>query len=494
MKQRIIIASNRLPISIKEVDGTLTLERSNGGLATGLSSVMSQYDARWFGWPGTTTRIRRWQLKVLGADRQLKAINIDADHVNRYYDHISNGLLWPLFHGFDAATTFSPIDWEAYCQVNYRFAKAIQKSCRQDDQIWIHDYHLLLVPGMLRDLGVQNNIGFFLHTPFAHGKCLDAFPEQAAILRSLAQTDVLGLQTKRDVASCRDAMKQQRIALRDNIQVADFPIGVDYEAYHTSFGSKGMRREMAKILPVAANKQVLLSVSRLDYTKGILEQLQAFEQVLANPVTNQQLLYKLIVAPSREAAAGYAELRDAIDATVTRINSTYGTTGYTPIDYTYRNCGFDEVSAWYAVADTLVVTPRIDGMNLVVKEYVAARQDDQGALVLSSTIGAAQQLHDAILVEPANVPSIADGIRQALSMTPEERRQRFTALRENVRNQDIYWWLNSFLTALGHRQHKSVFAHAVHQTRTMLSSRLSIPLVPTLAGRHRLKGDALPIR
>jgi trehalose 6-phosphate synthase/phosphatase len=478
MKQRIIIASNRLPISIKEVNGTLTLERSNGGLATGLSSVMNQYDAKWFGWPGTTNKIRRWQLKVLGADYRLKAINISEDLVGSYYDRLSNGILWPLLHGFDAATSYTADDWEAYRQVNLRFAKAMQKSCKPDDMIWVHDYHLLLVPQMLRELGVENRIGFFLHTPFARADCLDELAENREVIASLAQVDVLGFQTKRDVQSFLGAAETKQVPLRKGQQVADFPIGVDYDAYHASFGSKGMRREMTKIIPTATDKQVILSVSRLDYTKGILEQLQAYEQLLANPVTTQRLLYKLIVAPSREDAAGYRELRQSIEQTVARINRTYGTAAYQPIDFTYRNCGFDEVSAWYALADTLLVTPRIDGMNLVVKEYIAARQDNQGALVLSNTIGAAQQLHQAILVEAQNVNAIAGGLVAALTMSPEARSQRFAALRHNVQAENIYWWLDTFLTALGQQSNKQTAASRVHEARLRISNRLrSRPLM-----------------
>jgi trehalose 6-phosphate synthase/phosphatase len=489
MKTRILIASNRLPVSISQESGTLSLKRSNGGLATAMASMMNNYDALWFGWPGTPQTIRRWQLQMLGADHRLRPVNISEDLVDRYYDQMSNGVLWPLLHGFDAATSYTDADWKAYRQVNLKFARSLAKNAKPKDTIWIHDYHLLLVPGMLRDLGVANRIGFFLHTPFARPDCLAELRQSAEVLASMAAVDIAGFQTERDSTAFTQALQDAGIKPRQGATIQAFPIGVDFDAYNTATSSKGMRKEMAKALPTITGKQVVLSISRLDYTKGILEQLAAYEAILKQPVTTQPLLYKLIVAPSREDAAGYRELRQAIEKTVARINRTYGSAQHKPIDFTYRNCGFEEVSAWYALADTLLVTPRIDGMNLVVKEYVATRQDGQGALVLSNSIGAAHQLTDAILVKPLDVPSITDGLRTALSMPPEERAKRWQGLRANVRDYDVYWWLNTFITQLQPKALNAPFSSAIHQQRTRLSSRFRSPRMLDLIHASRLNSD-----
>lgn len=471
MKQRIILVSNRLPISISEIKGKLSVSRSNGGLATALSAVMDNYDAVWMGWAGTEKPVHPWNLAKLKVDKRLMPVNLAGDLLHRFYESISNGVLWPSLHGFGAKIDYEAADWKAYEQVNLQFAKRLLRICRPTDTIWVHDYHLMLVPGMLRAMGVTNRIGFFLHTPFARPDCLSDLRQAPAILESLAQADVIGFQTARDSSSFSSALTNTGIALRAGAQVQVFPIGVDFDAYQTALQKPAVQTEVQKATPLAAKRKVVLSISRLDYTKGILEQLQAIERLLKEGCAHPQLLYKLIVAPSREDAAGYRELKWDIEQTVKRINNWYGTKTYKPIDFTYRNCGFEEVSAWYSLADVLLVTPRIDGMNLVVKEFVATRQHDQAALVMSNTIGAAHQLDQALLVDPSNVGAIADTIAKALSMPAAERKQRWDALRSNVRDQDVFWWFNTFIASLTSQPQSLLFSEGVHKPRGHASLR-----------------------
>ncbi|HYH75649.1 MAG TPA: trehalose-6-phosphate synthase [Candidatus Saccharimonadales bacterium] len=472
MKQRIILVSNRLPISISEIKGKLSVQRSNGGLATALSALMDNYDAVWMGWAGTEKPVHPWNLAKLRVDKRLLPVNIAGDLLHRFYENMSNGILWPQLHGFEAKIDYDSADWQAYEKVNLQFAKRLLRICKPTDTIWVQDYQLMLVPGMLRAMGVTNRIGFFLHTPFARPDCLAGIPQTPALLESLAQADVIGFQTTRDNESFTTALASEGIRLREGAQVQAFPIGVDFDAYRSALQQPAVQTELSKAAAVATDRKVVLSISRLDYTKGILEQLQAIEQLLKEKRADPKLLYKLIVAPSREDVAGYRELKWEIEQSVARINSWYGSASYKPIDFTYRNCGFEEVSAWYGLADVLLVTPRIDGMNLVVKEFIATKQDDQAALVMSNTIGAAGQLTQALLVDPQDVSAIADSVEQALSMGTAERTQRWTALRTNVEQQDVFWWFNSFIAALQSQPQSILFSAGVHKPRGHASLRL----------------------
>lgn len=448
MKQRVLIVSNRLPVSIREEGDTLTVQHSNGGLATALSSVMDQYNARWLGWAGTKKPLLPGKLRSLEIDKRLKPVNIPATHLAGFYERMANGILWPLLHGIEPVMAFDEADWKDYVKVNQRFARDIKRVSKPEDVIWLHDYHLLLVPQLLREAGLTNRIGFFLHTPFRPGDLLSYLPEYRQLLQSLTEVDVLGMQTKADVAAFKAVLEQEGIAERPGTLVQDFPIGVDFEAFSKSQGRPAVQAHAARIEPLCAGKQVVLSVSRLDYTKGIIEQLRAFEALLDRSQRPQVYLYKIVVAPSREDAPGYRELKYDIELHVQRINNKFARIGHRPIHYTYRNCDFDELNAWYGRADALLVTPIIDGMNLVAKEFVAARNNDHGVLILSNTIGAAQQLREALQVAPRDIQEVSRAIETALAMPAEERRRRWQALRRNVQLEDVFWWVQDYMHTL----------------------------------------------
>lgn len=448
MRGRLIIASNRLPVSVVEEKGKLALRRSMGGLATALSSVSDKYDLLWIGWPGNKKWLSKEQLKNLQFPDALVPITISARLIKSYYDRLANSTLWPLMHGLKPTKLAGEADWEATHEVTKRFADAIMQNLQTDDVIWVHDYHLVLLPRKLREEGVTNRIGFFLHTPFPPIKALRKWKHYRRMLQSLARVDVLGFQTQRDVDNFMASLKSTNIEMRPGAVVQDFPIGIDYKAYHAAVNVKAVKSYLRKLKGVLTGKKVILSVSRLDYTKGIIEQLWAVEKVIED-YGPERTMYKLVVAPSRETVEAYKKLKESIEETVDIINTRFKKRyGVKPIEFSYRSHGFDELNAWYRAADVLLVTPKIDGMNLVVKEYIAARNDERGAIVLSETIGAAFQLHDAILVDPEDIGAIAEGLEYALNMPPLERIRRWRKLRQNVRTENVFWWTKQFLDEL----------------------------------------------
>lgn len=448
VKPRVIIASNRLPVNITEEKGELVLNRSVGGLATALGSVVDMYPMLWIGWPGFKKRLTKTQLKQLHFPETLVPVAISARLLKGYYDRLANGTLWPIMHGIKPSRLSEKADWDAMYEVTSRFCKAIKQNYQPKDIIWVHDYHLVLLPKMLRDEGITNRLGFFLHTPFPPAKTLMKWRHYRRMLQSLSQVDVLGFQTQRDVDNFMESLKAAGLKMRDGAVVQAFPIGIDYRAYRKASSVKAVSMYLRKLKNTVTGKKVILSVSRLDYTKGIIEQLKAVEKVLEDYGPGRAV-YKLVVAPSRETVDEYRKLKDDIDETVHTINSRFlEKHGVAPIEFAYRSHGFEELNAWYRTADILLVTPIIDGMNLVVKEYIAARDDERGAIVLSETIGAAFQLKDAILVDPRNVSDIAYGLAYALRMPAFERIRRWRALRKNVRLENVFWWTKEFLGAL----------------------------------------------
>ncbi|MET1032968.1 MAG: trehalose-6-phosphate synthase, partial [Candidatus Saccharimonadales bacterium] len=424
--------------------------RSVGGLATALASVFEKGDALWIGWPGTKHPLTKKQLADIDFPERLVPISISEKLLHGYYDHLANGVLWPIMHGLTPSKEATSADWSALREVNRRFARSIQDNLQPDDIIWIHDYHLILVPQMLRNAGVKNRIGFFLHTPFPPENTLLAWSECRQLLQSLSCVDVLGFHTPRDVMNFRVNLAAMGMSMRPGAIVRAFPIGVDYKAYRAAGKVAKVKNYLQRITNKAAGKKVILSVSRLDYTKGILQQLDAVSELLEAHKHPERIFYKLIVAPSREDVEEYRRLKQDIDDTVSAINARFGKgkKGFKPIDFAYRSHGFEEVNAWFRLADILLVTPRIDGMNLVIKEYIAARETDRGMIVMSDTIGAAVQLKDAILVEPMDVTAITGGLWKALAMPMLDRRKRWQKLRKNVRQEDVYWWSSQFLDAL----------------------------------------------
>jgi trehalose 6-phosphate synthase/phosphatase len=447
MEPRVVIVSNRLPVRITQSEGKLTLHRSSGGLATGLNAIANTHPMLWIGWMGNTQKLSDQQFADLNMPDGLLPIRAPIRAFQRYYDRVSNGVLWPTLHGMKPNVRDTLRDWESVNKIIGTFADAVVSQCKPSDLLWIHDFHLVLLMQALRERGVKNRIGFFLHTPFPSPDIFMKLPQHKQLLASLNATDLLGVQTAKDMLHITSCLQKEGPLLSGRASVQVFPIGIDADAYHRTEQSTQIQAYLARLRPHTLGKKVILSVSRLDYTKGITTQLRAFAQAVKK-YHIQDIMYRLIVAPSREARIEYRQLKQRIERTVDTVNAQFASIGASAhVSFEYRDHNFEELSAWYQLSDVLLITPLVDGMNLVVKEYIAARTQP-GTIVLSKTAGAAYQLREAILVPPTNIRSIAEGLLSALTMDGEAKQRCWAALRANVDQFNIFWWSDTFLTTL----------------------------------------------
>jgi trehalose 6-phosphate synthase/phosphatase len=444
------MASNRLPVNITEQDDELALDRSIGGVATALDAIYKKYDALWVGWTGLRRTLSEQTLRKLRFPKRMIPVQADADLVEMYYDRVTNRVLWPAFHNIKPRVTPTAEDWEGLRAIATRFADAIKQVIRPGDVIWVHDYHLILVPSALRRLGITNRIGYFWHTPFPDPKHIFALPYHEEILDNMYELDLLGLQTERDVDTFWECMRQVGSQRQPGL-VRSFPIGIDFAAYHAAIRRPAVRELSAQIKQDYAGKRMIFSISRLDYTKGITNQVRAVARFFESlpPAERKQFVYKLVVAPSREDVPEYSELRERIDKLVTETNDHLGTGRWKPIEYAYQNFGFADMAAWYGAAEVLLLLPKTDGMNLIAKEFVACQHSGDAVLVLSKNTGSAAQLQDgALLVDPADSAGVAKALERAFAMPRLERTERWERMLQTVSQQDVFWWADRFLTAL----------------------------------------------
>jgi trehalose 6-phosphate synthase/phosphatase len=438
---RLIIVSNRPPISVTEGSGGLAIKRAPGGLAAALSQVWERPGCVWVGWSGMDRSLSHDEFRELRLGDKLALVNLESDLYHRYYDVFANGVLWPVLHGMAPRQAYTPDDLTAAEAVIERFARCLLWLAKPDDIIWIHDFHLALLPGRLRELGMKQRIGFFLHVPFADPAVFRRLPDHERLASSLVQADVLGLQTTRDLRQLKRYMA--RAGLEPAGRVDAFPIGIDYDEYHDRVYRPESAVHLAQLSLRYDGQTVIFAASRLDYTKGIPQQLRAIDGLLAR-TGRRDIVFKLLVVPSRESLEEYQEVREQAEQLVAEINGRYD---WQPVEYTYASYGLDELCAWYARADIMLVTPVVDGMNLVAKEYVAAH-GDEGVLVLGRRAGAAAQLRQALLVDPDDAGTMVDTLERAINMPASERRRRMQALRRVVRVQSVQRWGEEFLAAL----------------------------------------------
>lgn len=449
MQRRVIIVSNRLPVHITRDGSGLTINRSIGGLATGLSAVGKKHPALWVGWAGNRQPFSKREHATLSLPPSIAPVAIPARLLHRYYDRFANGVLWPTLHAMQPHARDDQADWEALQAVTARFAQTVATNCQPHDLIWVHDFHLMLLPQALREMGVHNPIGFFLHTPFPPAAIFMNITEHRALLAGIAAANLRGFQTTRDMRRFQACARAARIPMPAGTRSKVFPIGIDFDEYANAGKLASVHEYLGQLSPSVQGQRVVLSVSRLDYTKGIIEQLQGFARAV-DQHDLRHIRYHLIVAPSREARHEYRTLQRTVEKNVAAINATFHEKKQTAhVSYAYRNHGFEELNAWYRLADVLLVTPYIDGMNLVAKEYIAARAQP-GTLVLSRLAGAAEQLRDALLVTPHSVQSIANGLYAALTMPAPEKQHRWNQLQANVRTQNVFWWSDAFIACLKH--------------------------------------------
>ncbi len=448
LKGRLLIVANRLPFT--RVDGGLV--PSTGGLATGLRGVHARHGGQWFGWLGDRARSGA-EARDVGDG--VVEIPLTALEIARYYEGFSNGVLWPLFHYLVDQLPLDARHFDTWVRVNERFADAVATRWRPGDRVWVHDYQLCLVPAMLRRrLGERARVGFFLHIPFPAAEVVRTLPWRREILEGMLGADLVGFHTATYASHFLDSCRLLLAARVSDDQVRHggrasrvgaWPMGVD--ARRIAAAADAVADAAARLRP--ADEQVILGIDRLDYTKGIPRRLLAFERLLArHPALHGRVRLVQVAVPSRERVPAYRDLRRLVEQLVGRINGAFGTATWTPVHYVFRALPHEEVLAHYRAADVLLVTPLRDGMNLVAKEFVAARTDEDGVLVLSELAGAAEELDAALQVNPYDVDGTAATIYRALTMAPRERRVRMRALRSRVGAADIHAWADGFVAAL----------------------------------------------
>jgi trehalose 6-phosphate synthase/phosphatase len=461
-ERRLIIVSNRLPVTVRSEHGHLRITPSSGGLATALGRVHYLRQGEWHGWPGDLSRATTADRRVIGS--QLAAIGCVAVHltaaeVAHFYDGFSNGVLWPLLHyQIDKVRLDAEHDWTVYREVNQRFAERIAERLEPSDLVWVHDYQLMLVPSMIRELCPRARIGFFLHVPFPASEVFGILPWRNELVNGLLGADLVSFHTPGYRRNFCDAVARttgSKIVAGSilhggrSTRTASHPIGIAFSEFDSGARAPDILEEAAHLRDGARGRKIILGVDRLDYTKGILRRLLAVERLLErSPALREKILFVQLAVPSREKVDSYAELRKQVNELVGRINSQYGSPTSAPIQLLYRSISREHLLALYRAADVMLVTPLRDGMNLVAKEYVAARSDEQGVLVLSEFAGAATELHEAICVNPYDLGMVAHSIKVALSMPPEEQRARMVSLRERVRTGCVERWVDDFLRDL----------------------------------------------
>ncbi|MBP6880604.1 bifunctional alpha,alpha-trehalose-phosphate synthase (UDP-forming)/trehalose-phosphatase [Candidatus Saccharibacteria bacterium] len=456
--QKLIIASSRLPVTVSKVDGELVFSPSSGGLATGLASVTNTQEMLWIGWPGISSdELSSDERKAIAeklAEDNCLPVFLDDEQIEKFYEGYCNSTLWPLLHYFTERITNRKIFWEAYKQVNQKFAEALGAVAEKRDTVWVHDYQLMLLPEMIREQKHEGSIGFFLHTPFPSYEIFRVLPEREELLNGLLGADLIGFHTydyvRHFLSSCLRRLglenHEGQITLSDRkriVTVDAFPIGIDFEKF----------AEAAKKIKTGSknpNKpKLMLSVDRADYTKGIPERLDAFDYFLEhNPDYHNKVSLVLLAVPSRETIDDYMKLREIMEQKVSRINGEYSTVDWVPITYLHQSMAFDELVQLYKQADIMLVTPLRDGMNLVAKEYIACRSDHTGVLLLSELAGAASELPEAVQINPSNRAMLARAMRRALEMSLNEQKNRIQKMQRRISSYTVQLWAQDFLDQL----------------------------------------------
>ena len=461
---RLILVANRLPVSVDLSDGQVNVHDSAGGLATGMRGLNKQARTSWVGWPGgnPSSDEQRIVLEQKLAEHSATPVYLSVQEAERFYEGVSNSVIWPLFHYLVDRLPLFVQDFEEYRAVNERFADVVCTQASEEDLIWIHDYHLLLLPGILRQRLPRARIGFFLHIPFPSSEIFRLLPHREELLSGMLGADLIGFHTFSYARHFSSALlgtlgiepELDRVDVDGrNVAIGAFPMGIDVATFEQLAAGADFPERVAALRRAQNVERLILGVDRLDYTKGIPRKLLAVERLLErSPQYRGKVRLLQIAVPSRENVAEYKSLRADVEGLVGRINGSSGSLHDAPIHYLYQPIAQAELVASYRAAEVMLVTPLRDGMNLVAKEYVASRIDGDGVLVLSELAGAASELGEALLVNPYDVESLALALDRALTMPEAERRERMGALREKVRARPVELWARQFVTALEGRE------------------------------------------
>lgn len=461
---QVIIVSNRLPVSVKKEKGRLSFYPSVGGLATGLSSYVDDKRSTWIGWPGIAsdqlTTSDRQEITTELAKHSCSPVFLTQRQIDDFYNGFSNTLLWPLFHNLDMPRVNKEIRarwWRAYREVNRQFAAAVIGQAQTGSKVWVHDYQLLLVPEALRSERPDITVGFFLHIPFPDVKTFSKFKDYRKLLVGMQGAGLIGFHTPGYVnnflENCRAADLgtigiNQLVTDRRSIKVADFPMGIDYEKYAAASKSKAVKEAVKRYRKRYKGRKVIVAVDRLDPSKGLVERLKAYRLLLErNPRLRGKVIFSMVAAPSRTDIKVYQRLANRLAALVEDINTTYGTKDWEPVDYMNIAQPFEEVTALFQVADVAFIAPLRDGMNLSAKEFVASTHKS-GVLILSETAGAAEELQDALLVNPKRPEELQAALNEALTMRRRELRKRLKRMRQRLSRNTVQEWAKGFVETL----------------------------------------------
>jgi trehalose 6-phosphate synthase len=466
--KRLIVVSNRMPIVINQDNDQWSIQPGSGGLITALDPILKENKSLWIGWPGAGEEAPVQELlDRFGREQGYKLVGVPLSQydIEHYYWGFSNGTLWPLHHDLLGYCKFDLKDWQTYVDVNKKFAEVIANQIQENDIIWIHDYQLSMVGNFLKKLKVRLPLAYFHHIPFPSLDLLRRLPWKMEYTKALLAFDLLGFQTLRDrrnfVNSVTSLIPEANILRRQRnftlikhrqriIQVRHLPISIDFDQFNDASHSKEVLDAAWYLHENLHERQLMLGIDRLDYTKGIPERFLAFERALEKyPELKHKISLLQVVVPSRTLDPDYQSLKEQLDQMAGRINSRFGHAGWIPIHYIFRSLDNIQLVAHYRTSEIALITPLRDGMNLVAKEYCACSANDNGVLILSEFAGAADQLGEkALLVNPYDIEKTADTIYQAFSMPFDERQQRMQWLRNQVKKYDVHRWLRNFMKAI----------------------------------------------
>jgi len=459
--KKIILVSNREPYIHERKQHNITVKRSFGGLVTALDPLIQEHGGTWVAWGSGTADFevcnKENKIKVPPTKEKyyLKRVPISDKEESLFYKGYANSVLWPLFHIFVEKVKVNDEYWNMYYKINERFADSVIEEIDTQSLIWIHDYHLALVPEFIRKKYPEAKIAYFWHIPWPPWEVFGTLPHRSQIIQGLLNSDILGFHTKSYVNNFIQCCNK-RINIRTEknyvqlnkheTKVISAPLGIDYASYeYNSVQNDEVRREKKKLRNAYDVDSLILGIDRLDYTKGILNRLRSFEYFLEkNPDFHEKVIMVQIATPSRYEIDEYHNMKKNIDETVGRINARFRTADWIPVHYFYRRIPQNLLLAYYQVSDIALLTPIRDGMNLIAKEYIASRKN-HAVLILSEFAGASEELNEAIIVNPYDIVSTADALKTAITMPLEEKKNRFQELKKKVKKMDSTWWLNNFL-------------------------------------------------
>lgn len=457
-KRKLVVVANRGPYRLQGSGSNKRWVRSSGGLVTALDPVLRGRGGMWVsGREGEGKSVPEGPPEHA---YQLPDVELSRADQRGFYLGVSNAVLWPMLHSFPPTIRIAEAPWRNYISANQAFADVTLEASRPNDLVWVQDYHLMLVPGMLRAKRSKARIGWFCHVPWPSIELFSILPWRRSILEGLLGADLLGFHTEQfahNFCRCVERLTDHEVDMdRRTIDVGGrtvravaAPIGIPVGELQTMAAEPEVLNKLAHLRKAAGGRRIVLGVDRLDYTKGIPERIFAYEHFLrSHRQARHRYMFVQVMVPSRQNVRAYAQLKDEVDRLVGDINGRFSSTGREAISYMFRNLDQLTLYAHYRAADVALVTPLRDGMNLVAQEYVASRLDDDGALVLSEFAGAASYLHGAILVNPYDVESISKKLQYALDMSEEEQSRRMRNMRQEVHKLDVHHWADHYLQML----------------------------------------------